>query len=33
MPSDHDKIDLQKVIGSLNTILEVEFAGVVRCVH
>jgi bacterioferritin len=33
MPSDHDKIDSQKVIGSLNTILELELAGVVRYVH
>ena len=33
MPSDHDKIDSQKVIGSLNAILELELAGVVRYVH
>src|SRR5437016_2078099 len=33
MPSEHDKIDSQKVIGSLNTILELELAGVVRYVH
>ena len=33
MPSDHDKIDSQKVIRSLNTILELELAGVVRYVH
>ena len=31
MPSEHDKIDSKKVIGSLNTILELELAGVVRC--
>ena len=30
MPSEHDEIDSQKVIGSLNTILELELAGVVR---
>ena len=33
MPSDHDKIDSQKVIRSLNTILELELAGVVRYLH
>jgi len=33
MPSDHHKIDSQKVIGSLNTILELELAGVVRYLH
>src|ERR1044072_6599463 len=33
MPSEHDKIDKQKVIASLNTILELELAGVVRYVH
>ena len=33
MPSEHDKIDSQKVIGSLNTILEIELAGVVRYLH
>jgi bacterioferritin len=33
MPSEHDKIDTQKVIASLNTILELELAGVVRYVH
>jgi hypothetical protein len=27
MPSEHDKIDSQKVIGTLNTILELELAG------
>ena len=32
MPSEHDKIDTQKVIASLNTILELELAGVVRYV-
>jgi hypothetical protein len=30
MLSDHDKIDSKKVIDSLNTILELELAGVVR---
>ena len=33
VPSEHDKIDSQKVIGSLNTILELELAGVVRYLH
>src|SRR5215467_679802 len=33
MPSEHDKIDRQKVIASLNTILELELAGVVRYLH
>src|SRR6186997_1960520 len=33
MPSDHDKLDSQKVIRSLNTILELELAGVVRYLH
>src|SRR5258705_11698000 len=33
MPSEHDKIDSQKVIGSLNTILELELAGAVRYLH
>ena len=33
MPSEHDKIDTQKVIAKLNTILELELAGVVRYVH
>ena len=33
MPSEHDKIDSQKVIANLNTILELELAGVVRYVH
>ena len=33
MPSEHDNIDTQKVIASLNTILELELAGVVRYVH
>jgi bacterioferritin len=33
MPSQHDKIDTQQVIGSLNTILELELAGVVRYLH
>jgi bacterioferritin len=31
--TNHDKIDSQKVIRSLNTILELELAGVVRYVH
>ena len=33
MTSAHDKIDTEKVIGSLNTILELELAGVVRYAH
>ena len=33
MRSEHDKIDSKKVIGSLNTILELELAGVVRYLH
>ena len=33
MPSEHYKIDTQKVIARLNTILELELAGVVRYVH
>ena len=33
MPREHDKIDTQKVIASLNTILELELAGVVRYLH
>ena len=33
MVNDHDKIDSQKVVGSLNTILELELAGVVRYLH
>ena len=33
MSSRHDTIDTQKVIASLNTILELELAGVVRYVH
>ena len=33
MPGDHHKIDSQKVIGTLNTILELELAGVVRYLH
>ncbi len=33
MPSEHDKVDTQKVIASLNTILELELAGVVRYLH
>src|SRR4029450_837638 len=33
MPSEHDKIDTQRVIASLNTVLELELAGVVRYLH
>jgi bacterioferritin len=33
MASEHDKIDTQKVIASLNTVLELELAGVVRYLH
>jgi bacterioferritin len=33
MPSEHDKIDTEKVIASLNTVLELELAGVVRYLH
>jgi bacterioferritin len=33
MPSEQDKIDTWKVIDSLNTILELELAGVVRYLH
>ena len=33
MPREHDKIDTQKAIVSLNTILELELAGVVRYLH
>ena len=33
MPSSHDKIDATKVIATLNTILELELAGVVRYTH
>ena len=33
MPREHDKIDTQKVIASLNTVLELELAGVVRYLH
>ena len=33
MPSEHDRIDTEKVIATLNTILELELAGVVRYVH
>jgi bacterioferritin len=33
MPSEHDKIDTERVIANLNTILELELAGVVRYVH
>jgi bacterioferritin len=33
MPGEHDKIDTRKVTDSLNTILELELAGVVRYLH
>ena len=33
MATTRDKIDTEKVIGSLNTILELELAGVVRYLH
>jgi bacterioferritin len=33
MPKDHDTIDKPSVIASLNTILELELAGVVRYLH
>jgi hypothetical protein len=33
MPSEHDKIDRERVVVTLNTILELELAGVVRYVH
>jgi bacterioferritin len=33
VPSEHDKIDSKKVNGSLNTIQELELAGVVRYLH
>ncbi|CAG0948224.1 bacterioferritin [Planctomycetaceae bacterium] len=33
MPSSHDKIEARKVIGTLNAILELELAGVVRYTH
>jgi hypothetical protein len=33
MPSQHDKIDRDRVVSTLNTILELELAGVVRYVH
>lgn len=33
MPSAHDKIEAAKVIATLNTILELELAGVVRYTH
>ena len=33
MPSQHDKIDRDRVVLILNTILELELAGVVRYVH
>ena len=33
MPSEHDKIDTEHVVANLNTILELELAGVVRYVH
>ena len=33
MASEHDKIDTQKVVACLNTVLELELAGVVRYLH
>ena len=33
MPNEHDKIDRERVVVTLNTILELELAGVVRYVH
>jgi bacterioferritin len=33
MPIEHDKIERESVITTLNTILELELAGVVRYVH
>ena len=33
MPSQHDKIDRDRVVLTLNTIFELELAGVVRYVH
>ena len=33
MPSEHDKIERESVVTTLNTILELELAGVVRYVH
>src|SRR5215813_9378452 len=33
MSSEHDKIDRERVVATLNTILELELAGVVRYVH
>ena len=33
MPSEHDKIERESVITTLNTILELELAGVVRYIH
>jgi bacterioferritin len=33
MANKHDKIDTEKVITSLNTVLELELAGVVRYLH
>src|SRR5215470_13914581 len=33
MPSEHDKIDRERVVVTLNTILELELSGVVRYVH
>ena len=33
MPSEHDKIDTEKVIANLNSVLELELAGVVRYLH
>jgi len=33
MSNEHDKIDRERVVVTLNTILELELAGVVRYVH
>ena len=33
MANKHDKIDTEKVIASLNSVLELELAGVVRYLH
>ena len=33
MPSQHDRLDRDRVVLTLNTILELELAGVVRYVH
>ena len=33
MPNKHNRIDTEKVIASLNSVLELELAGVVRYLH